>query len=53
MTGEVAVCGGNPTSVTRMLTLNWPAVVGVPLMVPLFAFRFSPGGRLPVAIAKV
>ena len=53
MGGEVALCAGDPASVTRTVKLNWPVPVGVPLMVPVAAFSVSPGGRLPVATAKL
>ena len=33
--------------------LDVPAVVGVPVIVPLAVFKFSPVGRLPLNIAHV
>ena len=45
----VAVCGvGDEESVTATVTLDWPAVCGVPLTWPLAA-RVSPAGICPDA----
>ena len=37
-----------PVSVARIVTVLLPAVVGVPVMAPVPAFRLSPAGK-PVA----
>jgi len=42
-------CGDDETcrvSVTTTPKLNWPAVLGVPLINPVVVFRFSPGGNV-------
>ena len=33
--------------------LNVPAVVGVPVIAPVFPFKFKPAGRLPADIDQV
>jgi hypothetical protein len=38
---------------TRNVKLNVPAVVGVPLMAPVFVLRVNPPGKAPVIIAHV
>lgn len=49
----VTVPAAPPTeSTTRALKLKTPAAVGVPVMAPVFASRFSPPGRLPELIEK-
>jgi hypothetical protein len=48
----VADCPG-VESVTFTVNENGPAVVGVPVIAPVLAFRVRPAGRLPEAIANV
>jgi len=43
---ELAVCAGLPESVTVTVTVELPAVVGVPVMVQ--PFRIKPSGSVPV-----
>jgi hypothetical protein len=45
-------CAGEPESVTRTVKLDWPAAVGVPLMLPLEA-RVKPEGKLPELTAQL
>jgi len=40
-------------SLTRTVKLNVPPVVGIPLMVPVLAFKLSPLGSDPVVIAQL
>ena len=40
-------------SVTRIVKLTVPAAVGVPLMAPLLAFRFKPGGSAPAEMDQL
>src|SRR3979409_2374935 len=40
-------------SITLAVNVNVPAVVGIPVMAPVAAFKLSPVGRLPVAIEYV
>ena len=47
-----AVCGGVPLSVARIVKLNEPSALGVPLSVPLDE-RFSPAGKEPNATDHV
>jgi hypothetical protein len=47
-----ADCAGEPESVTRTVKLDWPAAVGVPLMLPLEA-RVKPEGKLPELTAQL
>jgi len=49
--GCVTVLGVEALSVTWMVKLYVPAVVGVPEIV--HAVRVSPGGRLPLVIEQV
>ena len=47
----VTVCGvGAVESVTLTVKLEAPAVVGVPAIPPVEAFRVSPGGKAPELI---
>ena len=46
------VCWGVPLSVARIVKLNEPSAVGVPLSVPLDE-RLSPPGKEPVVNAQV
>src|ERR1035438_9483002 len=41
------------TSVTWMVKLKLPAVVGVPLICPVAEFRATPAGRVPAVTLKV
>jgi hypothetical protein len=43
---SLALCAGKPESVTLTVTVELPAVVGVPLTVQ--PMRVSPAGRVPV-----
>ena len=49
----VVLCWGLLTSVTRAVKLKVPSVVGVPVMAPLFGFRFRPAGSDPLRIDHV
>ena len=50
----VAVPAAVPVeSTTLAVKLNVPAVVGVPVMAPVVAFKVRPAGRLPLAIENV
>jgi len=40
-------------STTFAVKLNVPAVVGVPVMAPVLAFKAKPAGRLPLVIEYV
>ena len=46
------VCWEEPLSVARIVKLNEPSAVGVPLSVPLDE-RFTPPGKEPAANAQV
>ena len=41
------------TFVARIVKLDVPIVVGVPVIAPDVVFRLNPAGRLPLAIAQV
>jgi hypothetical protein len=41
-------CVGVAESVTRTVAMYAPAVVAVPVTTPVAAFRFRPGGKLPL-----
>jgi len=41
------------TLVALTVKLNVPAVVGVPVIAPLVAFKLNPVGRLPLTISHV
>jgi hypothetical protein len=47
----VAFCTGEEESVTCSVKLNWPAPVGVPLIVP-FLLRLRPAGSVPDNIVQ-
>src|SRR5260370_40821603 len=49
----VADCGGAPESVTFSVNVDVPAFVGVPVIAPLFAFKLSPAGNVPVKTLHV
>ena len=49
----VAVCCGVPESVACTVTLDMPAVVGVPVIAPVAAFKVRPTGKVPALIAQV
>jgi hypothetical protein len=49
----VAVVGVEDESVTRTVKFEVPAVVGVPVILPVEAFRAKPPGSAPVAIDQV
>jgi hypothetical protein len=44
---------GVPLSLTATVKLNVPLAEGVPEMIPVFAARVSPAGRLPAVIDQV
>jgi hypothetical protein len=44
---------GVAESATRTLKLEVPAVVGVPLITPVLAFRFNPAGNEPLTTDHV
>jgi len=48
----VAVCGGTEESVTVTVKVELPAVVGVPVKVPVVA-NVIPAGNVPLVTAKV
>ena len=41
------------TFCAHMVNVNVPALVGVPDIAPVFAFRLKPPGKLPVATLQV
>ena len=47
---DVAACAA---SITPIVKLDWPALAGVPLIVPLDALSPSPAGSVPDAREKV
>ena len=47
LSGAVAVAGGDWESLTCMVKLEVPAVIGVPEIIPLLAFSVKPAGKLP------
>lgn len=49
----VAVCAGEPESVPFTVKLLVPAVVGIPVIAPVAAFKFNPAGKAPVVIDHV
>jgi hypothetical protein len=49
----VADCGGAPESVTFSVNADVPAFAGVPVIAPLFAFKLSPAGNVPVKTLHV
>src|SRR5579885_3386467 len=49
----VTLNGGVLLSVTCTVNPKWPPLVGVPAMVPLAAFRLSPGGSAPLLIDQL
>ena len=49
----VAVCAGEPESVAFTVKLAVPAVVGIPLIAPVLAFRASPAGNAPEVMLQV
>jgi hypothetical protein len=49
----VAVCAGDPESVTLKVSGAETAVVGVPLMRPVEAFNANPGGIVPAMSCHV
>jgi hypothetical protein len=44
---------GLPESVTRAVKFEVPAVVGVPVMAPVLAFKLSPAGKAPAVMLQV
>ena len=46
----VVFCAGLLESLTCAVKLKVPAALGVPVIAPLFAFRFKPAGRAPATI---
>jgi hypothetical protein len=49
----VMVWGVPAVSVTRAVKLKVLAILGVPVMAPVLAFRLSPGGSAPAASVHV
>jgi hypothetical protein len=49
----VAVEAGDAVSVTRTVKFEVPAVVGVPVILPVEAFRAKPPGSVPVEMDQV
>ena len=49
----VAICCGVPESVACAVKLDMPAVVGVPVIAPVAAFKVRPAGKVPTEIAHV
>jgi hypothetical protein len=47
-----ADCAGELESITRTVKLDWPAAVGVPLILPL-ANSINPEGKLPELTAQL
>jgi len=50
---QLAVAAVPVESTTLAVKLYVPAVVGVPVMAPVLAFKFRPAGRFPLAIENV
>jgi len=50
---QLAVAAVPVESTTFAVKLYVPAVVGVPVMAPVLAFKAKPAGRLPLAIENV
>lgn len=46
-------CCGFPLSCTRSVTVEVPAVVGVPLITPLAGFSVKPAGKVPELAVQV
>jgi hypothetical protein len=53
LAGKVAFCGEGSESATWIVKLLSPAVVGVPLIVPVLEFNERPAGRLPLPMLHV
>jgi hypothetical protein len=47
----VAICCGMPESVACTVKLDIPAVVGVPVIAPVAAFKVRPAGKVPTETA--
>jgi hypothetical protein len=45
-----ALLAGNPGSEARMVNVDVPATIGVPLITPVPVFRVNPAGRTPVGM---
>ena len=53
LAAKVAFCGVDSESATWIVKLLSPAVVGVPLIVPVLEFNDRPAGRLPLLMLHV
>ncbi len=53
LSGALAVAGGVAESATCTVKFDVPAVVGVPVIAPVPAFKCKPSGNVPLVTLQV